>query len=295
MRCLKPILIHGTSFNCGKCRACRVNYTSMWKLRLLYELDNFSDSMFVTLTFNEETLAKHGNTLNKKDVQNFIKRVRRYMAYNRDERKIKYYFVGEYGSNTKRAHYHGIIFGLSPYDDKDRSYISDAWPFCDSWQFDKSRGKKSAIGSVTPDSIAYVTGYVQKKLSGPLAEKEYGDKVRPFSLCSQGLGLGLAKKQADMLSKGYTYMNGKRVGVPRYFRDKLGIALNYEKPISSRIRNDFDEINSLFISKYGKPSMGDLDSYTRRFERFIENKEYEIADRVYKDFLQREKLKGGKI
>lgn len=288
-------MIHGTSFNCGKCRACRVNYTSMWKLRLLYELDNFSDAMFITLTFNEENLCKHGNELKKEDVQKFIKRVRRYMTYNNDKRKIKYYFVGEYGSLTKRAHYHGIIFGLSPYEDIDRSYISDAWSFCDSWQFDKSRGKKSAIGSVTPDSIAYVTGYVQKKLSGPLAEQEYGDKNRPFSLCSQGLGLGLAQKQYDTLKKGYTYLNGHRVVVPRYFREKLNIELNNETSYSSRIRSDFDELNLMYIAKYGKPTIGSLDAYTRGFERFVENREYDISETVYKDFLARERLKGGKV
>lgn len=53
---------------------------------------------------------------------------------------------------------------------------------------------------VTPEDIAYVTGYIQKKLNGQMAEKEYGQRLPPFSTCSQGLGLVFAEKINHVLS-----------------------------------------------------------------------------------------------
>lgn len=188
MKCIKPVTLKSKiTVPCGYCINCRVNRTQMWKLRLCYELANWDDACFVTLTFSDEYVGD--NNLDKRDLQTYFKRLRKSLAEvygthdklypdgapvidKRDglpvqepNRPIKYYAVGEYGSTTHRRHYHAIIFGLSPYDDKDRELIANAWlPRCEAWQFDKSRGVRSAIGTVTPDSIRYVAGYIQKSL-----------------------------------------------------------------------------------------------------------------------------------
>lgn len=54
MKCLAPITVHGTEYNCGRCINCRINYTSSWALRLLYELSCSNSASFVTLTYSDE-------------------------------------------------------------------------------------------------------------------------------------------------------------------------------------------------------------------------------------------------
>lgn len=302
MKCLKPITLKsGLQVNCGYCRSCRVNYTSQWKLRLMYELDNWDCASFVTLTFDDQHLIMKDKPmeLDKKDLQNFFKRLRKDL----DGRKIKYYACGEYGEKKSRPHYHAIIFGLDPYNDNDRKLISDNWQLCESWQFDRSRGFRSAILPVSPESIAYVTGYVQKKLNGEMADKAYGSAQRPFSICSQGMGLDFALKHKERLfANGFTYINGgKKIGLPKYYRDKLGINLlermNDDTPVSSlrdRLLSENKELFELFKKDYPE-HCNDLDFVANFFPKWYENYRWSYADRIFADFQQRQKLRGSKI
>jgi len=59
----------------------------------------------------------HADSLIKRDVQLFIKRLRKEQD-SRGSSKIKYYLVGEYGDLTKRPHYHAAIFGEDFADDR---------------------------------------------------------------------------------------------------------------------------------------------------------------------------------
>ena len=121
------------------------------------------------------------------------------------KKPIKFFACGEYGSVTWRPHYHAIIFGS---DLADEHWIKKAW----------TKGFIS-LGSVTPQSIEYVSGYCQKKLSDP---RDYSGKVLPFQLQSQGLGLSFAIKHEEQIKHGVT-VNGIPRGVPRYYRKKLSI------------------------------------------------------------------------
>lgn len=80
-RCLRPLFINGNSFNCGSCLNCRINYTTKWQLRLLYELNSWSGAMFVTLTYDSEHIPKDYE-LKKEHLRNFLKRVRAKIDYN---------------------------------------------------------------------------------------------------------------------------------------------------------------------------------------------------------------------
>ena len=179
MRCVNPIEIHGKQYNCGKCMPCRINRTSEWTLRCMYELsDHYEDgASFITLTYDDENLPKD-NGLHKEELQRFWKRLRINLAreYHEFAPKLRYYACGEYGSEEEtyfspgaqkphgRPHFHAIVFGLNNYDDKQREILADSWPYCERWMFDKSRGKDSAMQEVTVDDIRYVCGYVQKKI-----------------------------------------------------------------------------------------------------------------------------------
>lgn len=291
MRCLHPIVVRGNQVSCGQCLNCRINRAQAWKLRLLYELQQWDNASFVTLTYNTRgllTLADESklpiNSLWKPEAQRFMKRLRKALH----GRKIKFYLVGEYGTKMKRAHYHAIIFGVNPFNDDDRNAIANSWlPRCDDWHFWRSRGTKSAIQNVTPEDIQYVAGYVVDKLSGDLAKKEYGGRVPPFSLMSKGLGLAFAEENVDRLRKGWTYStNGKRVQLPRYYREKFGIEPALQKPFVCDLRKDFDDSIERFYERF--PSCRNHpEQAARLFEYWLDKNQFALSRQVFDDFQLR--------
>lgn len=266
--------------------------------------------MFLTLTYDEEHIPKDFS-LHKKDVQGFFKRLRSYLAY-KDDRVIKYYCCGEYGEhkdptrpdkNHGRPHYHLIIFGVDPYDDNDRKLVIEAWQHrCEDWQFDRSRGKKSAIQNVTPQDIEYVTGYVQKKLTGDLGHQVYGDDEKPFAVMSKGLGLDFALQNAHRLrTNGFTYLSGHKISLPRYYREKLEIDVDYTD-VPRKSLKEFEEENKYLYDLFVKDMARDgiviiqgenLTRNEQLFERWYENHRWQLADRVFRDFEQRQKMRNG--
>lgn len=202
----------------------------------MYELSEYIDkgASFVTLTYDDEHLPKNFG-LQPKDLQDFWKRLRKNLgSYGV---KIKYRACGEYGDKEKkyigsngvalgRPHYHAIVYGLDDVNPLHREVLARSWGLCDPYLFEASRGKDSAMLPVCREDIAYVCGYVQKKLLGDESEKVYGDRTPPFSRSSQGLGLSFAlspEEKEKLLNLGYATLNGQKIAIPRYLRDKLGI------------------------------------------------------------------------
>lgn len=301
MRCLAPITINNQQFNCGRCRACRVNYTSMWSLRLLYELSEHDSASFITLTYSDKFRPYE---LRKKDLQLFWKRLRRnlYKEYGKNAPKIKYYACGEYGSSTKREHYHGIVFGLDCYNDKHREILADSWPWCERWMFDKSRNRNSGMQEVTPDDIQYVTGYIQKKLNGQAAKEEYGNKQPPFSSCSQGLGLSFAEKNKErLLTNGYTFFKGHKVSIPRYFCEKFDVKrsslIKLQTPSVKELEIGNEKLFQHFKDDMAKKNIvlnAESSLIERLFNEWYDNSRYSYSEAIWHDFKQRSKL-GGKL
>lgn len=233
MMCTSPIQLKlqgkTSYFPCGKCMSCRINRTSSWTLRLLYENYSNPDAIFVTLTYNDENLPGD-NSLHKEHLQAFFKALRQDIKCQGLNKKVRYFACGEYGDKNERPHYHAIIFGLSD-SDEDIKLVSDNWHYCDSFLFDK---KHKGIGTVTKDSMRYVTGYIQKKLFGDVAEEEYKERVPPFQLCSRGLGLDgfLALDYEFAKENGYIPLGKKKLPIPKYYKDKLNIDVSQHKEFS---------------------------------------------------------------
>lgn len=303
MRCLKPIKVNDQYFNCGHCMNCRINYTQQWSLRLIYELSKSDSASFLTLTYNNENLpADYG--LHKKDVQDFMKRLRINMKreFHEFAPKLKYYFCGEYGGLTQRPHYHAIVFNLDCYSDKHRELCAKSWDKCEPWFFDKSRGRQSAIQEVTPDDINYVTGYIQKKLSGEAGREAYGNNQPPFSLCSHGLGLDFCLQNSERLTlNGWTYFKGHKIGLPKYFADKLEIKRSeylHSEPDKNALKRSVERLWPIFkadMQRAGTWYPDNLKMLERRFQQWYERREFQYADQIFKDFEQRSKLKGAKL
>lgn len=247
---------------CGKCMPCRINKTHEWALRCTHETNCWPTNIFVCLTIDDEhlegrTLGKDKYTkkekvvsnpwsIYKKELQLFLKRFRKSIDHT-----IKYFACGEYGDEeySKRPHYHIIMFGGTSSDFKYSHtiykkgkqyhlYKHPAWPY-----------GNINIGTCTYDSIRYTTGYIQKKLSGDLAKKEYHDNDlnAPFRLSSQGIGLRWCLMNKNrMLNKKYCISRGKKVPIPKYYKQILGITgTDLEKQIE-----EFGDKNKLkFMNK----------------------------------------------
>lgn len=186
---------------CGKCLGCRLQYGQDWQGRLLMEQQCHDSSLFVTLTYDEEHVHyvivedDAGSfikleTLWKKDIQDFMKRLR----YHFKEDKIKYFICGEYGDQTHRCHAHGIIFGLHLDDleeikgakgvNGEQKYFSPV--------FNAIWGNgQTEIGTVTPASCSYVSRYVTKKVRDGVDERLSELGLQPeFALMSRNPAIG---------------------------------------------------------------------------------------------------------
>lgn len=151
---------------CGQCIGCRMERSRQWAIRCMHEAQCHKHNCFITLTYSPEHLPADGS-LQLRDFQLFMKKLRKKRG------KVRFYHCGEYGSKTRRPHYHACLFGIDFPDKKlwkivndERLYISqelsDLWEkgFC-------------TIGTVTFESAAYVARYIMKKVNGDAAIDHY--------------------------------------------------------------------------------------------------------------------------
>lgn len=238
MTCISPMSVKnkiGTrvTIPCGKCIPCMQKKRSEWSFRIKEELKVSSSAFFITLTYNEDNIPKINDVhvLSKIDVQLFLKRLRQFYGIS----GIKYYLVGEYGSEGHRPHYHLLIFNL-PYKEKDKlkEEIEELW------------GKGFAhVGNVESASIHYVTGYIVNKA------QEIEFKTREFAMISKGIGSSYVDKMRvyhKSIDRSFiTWENGTVQSMPRYLKEKLynkgQIKVIREKCIKESNKKEIKEMN----------------------------------------------------
>ncbi len=171
-----PIDIHRYNeiqVKCRKCIACLKARTLSRALQLYCELQTTEgNSYFLTLTYDDDNIPQ-GNTLVKKHMVDFHKRLRKWRVKNGHKGKFRFEMCAEYGEKTYRPHYHDAAFNLQ-IDDleiwKDegnyKSYTS------------KTMNKLWTHGRViiiplTLQSCLYVAQHVDKKIdnSKPMHER----------------------------------------------------------------------------------------------------------------------------
>ena len=227
MRCTSPVRIQiknkrgipdtrypdGLEVPCGKCMACRQQKRKEWSMRVLHESTEYRNKCFTTLTYSDDNLPENGSLV-KRDLQLFFKRLRKALP---PSQKIRYFACGEYGDTYFRPHYHTILFNLG-LGEADQDIINNAW----GKGFIKS-------GSVTPESIMYVAGYINKKFSGIPEFEAYQAQGREpvFRISSLGIGRNFCDNEAERLKQQlYTTINGHKYSLPRYYVKRLGIQTN---------------------------------------------------------------------
>lgn len=181
MRCPRPIVALNGSVPCGQCLPCRINRQRAWAARILLEHSTSPSSWFVTLTYSEETVPFEGElrTLCKKDVQDWVKRVRKALPYV----TVRYFAVGEYGDRTWRPHYHAALFFDDPNVNVDR-LLERTWTL-GHW----------SVAELNSSRAMYLAHYTTKKMTRERTDFERNQlkgRAPEFALQSRKPGLGHA-------------------------------------------------------------------------------------------------------
>lgn len=223
MLCKKPYLKGIQPYPCGQCLPCRLNRRRLWTHRIILEAKLHERNSFVTLTYDQAHYPESGS-LSLGDYQRFLKRLRKRVG------AFRYFIVGEYGTNTWRAHYHAALFGVGA---EHAPAVQEAW----------SLGF-THCGDLTADSAQYIAGYVVKKLTrfdDPALAGRHPEFAR-MSL-RPGIGAGFAERFAAGLNSepGATSIgvtgdvpatartDGRHLPLGRYLRRKLREELGFDE------------------------------------------------------------------
>lgn len=209
-QCITPFTKNGYHLPCGKCYECKARRISAWSFRLSKQAEVSTSAYFLTLTYDTPHLPRTNNNLQticKRDLQLFFKRLRKLQLPGTIP--IKYYACGEYGSITKRPHYHIILFNAT-IESIEKS-----------WQLGQYH-----VGDVTPASTGYTLKYISKKTLIPQFKRD--DRIPEFSLMSKKMGINYITKNTlkwhkkDLLNRMYCPLkDGKKIAMPKYFKEKI--------------------------------------------------------------------------
>uniref|UniRef100_A0AAU8B5M2 Replication initiator protein n=1 Tax=Dulem virus 90 TaxID=3145801 RepID=A0AAU8B5M2_9VIRU len=222
MICSSTILVndkHGIlkRVPCGQCINCRLNRAWDWSVRIMHEAKKHDESVFLTLTYDDDHLPENGSLV-VSDLQKFFKRFRK-----AHKRKVRYFACGEYGDKTFRPHYHVAFFNVG-YGDfiplPLKSGKEGLMCKCSEWPFGHVH-----VGDLTTDSANYVAGYILKKQTGKNAHfyKDLG-LVPPFCVMSRRPGIGydyFMDHKDTFENNGFVVAKGVKRGLPRYYKDFL--------------------------------------------------------------------------
>lgn len=193
---------------CGRCPECVKAKINSWLFRLDKELEISTTPLFITLTYNEECVPRTTSgrkTLRKRDIQLWLKRLRKEYA-KISKKRIVYYLCGEYGSRTRRPHYHAVMLNMD-----NPELIPSTWKngFTD----------YSILGK---NGARYVLKYMSKQKLPKDSEIE-----REFSLMSKKIG---ANYLTDAMVKYHNRRvencvivtkKGYKMALPKYYKEKI--------------------------------------------------------------------------
>lgn len=232
MSCINPIQVStrvnnkvkNIEVSCGHCLNCMIKKESQIEFLAKRELvDNYRKGLsaaFCTLTYDDNHIPYNENgfvTLCRKDVQNFLKNMRRQMDYYKTPRKFKVLYCGEYGDgshstsnsgvSTNRPHYHIVFIGLSPEEVK--AYTKKLWKngLCD-------------VGPLGAGGIRYLCKYMMKSTCDKEVKelREVAGVQNPFFYHSIGMAKEwICRNLQKIVYDEFTFnLNGKKNLFPKY-------------------------------------------------------------------------------
>lgn len=241
MKCLRAISIQDKSgattadritVPCGKCHACLTNKREEWTIRILEEAKSYLKCCFITLTINDNNIVYGATepTLVKNDIVLFMKRLRKRLNF-----PIRFYCVGEYGTKTRRPHYHLMIFGL---DYSHFHLILKSWV---NLETSEPIGLVD-YGDLNVRTASYIAKYHVNRTKYPEGSSP------PFVLMSKGIGRAYVKKMRNYhksIDNGFYQHFEFRKALPRYYKNKLYTKFQLQKMgVENRVRaGAYEETN----------------------------------------------------
>lgn len=214
-------------FPCGKCARCLSLRRRTWAHRIMIEAEHHEENSFITLTYAPDTEPADGS-LRIGDVQGWLKRMRSAVS----PKRLRTFYVGEYGDQTQRPHYHAALFGYRSCTGRgsfNAKLKGDPCP-CESCSLVRHTWKLGhvLVGSLSPKSAMYLAGYVTKKMTHRHHPDLHGREPE-FSRMSlkPGIGAAVAPRVAFQVSRlGRTIppalrREGRLLPIGRYLRTRV--------------------------------------------------------------------------
>jgi len=237
---------------CSKCEACTLNRAGETAKRAYHEYKSQkSIGMFLTLTytdnFGDMPICGH---FFEKDVQDFIKRLRKISPY------IRTLGVAEYGETKKRAHYHILILGYEFPDKKieretDSTHTGNKYKIYSSKTLTKLWNKGiTEFGTVTEQSCSYVARYLYKKnkkeyYGEPCSHCKNPKPLKSKIICRSrrpGLGATYCDKFITESRIRASQINDCKESFPRYYINRVNNELKKNNKTPLTQEPDFTRI-----------------------------------------------------
>lgn len=271
MSCINPLtitqknsrFIRSFEVPCGHCLNCLIKkqsqLTFLAQRELLDRYKKNQSASFVTLTYDDNHLPFNDIgfvTLRKKDVQNFLKNVRRNMEYHNVSKPFKVLYCGEYGDgshstsktgvSTCRPHYHIAFIGLSPEEIK--VFTRKLWKngLCD-------------VGPLTSGGLRYICKYMTKACPDKevKAIREAAEVENPFICHSIGLGkTWIERNMQKIVDDEFCFnINGKKYMFPKYVMQFVSnhTGIDYHPFVTKFLYNErlpLAKVNNMTYSQY---------------------------------------------
>lgn len=183
--CYRPIHIYNPSRRwngdaplriavpCGRCADCQRVKKNEWFFRAYQEYRYYRDKLnghvyFVTLTYDNAHLPQmplpdgsSTSAFNRNHIRNFIKYLRIYLKRRGIISKdIKFLVCSEYGENTKRPHYHALLFFPFYLDNLSFQHLMQSV-----WQHGFIVCSKLGWEITSPAGIRYASKYICKDIA----------------------------------------------------------------------------------------------------------------------------------
>lgn len=215
--CDVPVYTKKGFVPCGHCSDCIGTKRQDWNNRLYYEAYYSQLTLFVTLTYCDEFIKEA--TVSDVDYQVlFYLDVTKFMKRLRKEIEFRYFYVGEYGEQSLRPHYHLLFFFRKKYDPVLLEKL-----FLDKWSKDGYPFGQISIFIANQAMLKYCTKDMLKELE---SFQHLPKEFRPRLFASKKLGCDYVNEFADwhrkaIIDRQKMAINGTSYGMPRYFRDKI--------------------------------------------------------------------------
>lgn len=162
--CVNPATLpNGLMVSCRECWQCVATYISDWQGRCIAESEDAVGTHLVTLTYGGGDHVD-SRVLNYEHVRDYLRKIRK-------KAKVRYFAVGEYGSEKGRAHWHLLLFWQDKVPEVKLNWsCNQAW-----WEHGFSKYEVANQGSVR-----YIMKYMAKDFVDQNSNRAFGMSSHPL-------------------------------------------------------------------------------------------------------------------